>query len=239
MFHRSFDLRLFFLLFLGFIVFTVLGTLTHEIGHYTAARVQGYNATIHYGYADCSMNHDDWRFMTVTWTRYRNEMRAHLPYPGKERFESIVRKSEKANFLITLGGPLQTMLTGTIGLFLMLVFRRRFFSSEKLSLWLWMILFLSLFWLRQPFNFIMALAFFPIFGRIGSMGDESVLAGMLHLPFWLLSLITAIIGIIVLIVVVFRFVPLKQRLTFISAGLAGGLTGFVLWLEIFGKMMLP
>lgn len=44
----------------------------------------------------------------------------------------------------------------------------------------------------------------------------------------LLLTFTALIGIIILAVVIFKFVPIKQRLTFMAAGLVGGVTGFVL-----------
>jgi hypothetical protein len=55
----------------------------------------------------------------------------------------------------------------------------------------------------------------------------------------LLLTFTALIGIIILAVVIFKFIPIKQRLTFMAAGLAGGVTGFVLWLILFGKMIMP
>jgi hypothetical protein len=49
MIPMKFDLRLFVLLALGFIAFTVIGTVSHECGHYLAARCLGYKASLHYG----------------------------------------------------------------------------------------------------------------------------------------------------------------------------------------------
>lgn len=46
-------------------------------------------------------------------------------------------------------------------------------------------------------------------------------------------------GIVILAVVIFKFIPIKQRLTFMAAGLVGGVTGFVFWLILFGKIIMP
>lgn len=40
-----------FLIF-GFVLSTIVGTVTHELGHYTAARILGIKATIHYNYTE-------------------------------------------------------------------------------------------------------------------------------------------------------------------------------------------
>src|SRR3954468_17181301 len=50
MYHEKIDTRLFVYLTLAFIVAAVIGTLSHEGGHYLAARLYGYNAKIHYAY---------------------------------------------------------------------------------------------------------------------------------------------------------------------------------------------
>ena len=55
-------------------------------------------------------------------------------------------------FFITLGGPLQTIITGTTGLILLFIFRKSFYSKEKLFLWQWIMIFITLFWLRQLAN---------------------------------------------------------------------------------------
>jgi len=62
---------------------------------------------------------------------------------------------------------------------------------------------------------------------------------MLDLPFWLLAAITGVIGFFVLYVVVFKFIPQQQRLTFVSSGIVGGVAGYVLWLYLPGPLLLP
>ena len=47
------------------------------------------------------------------------------------------------------------------------------------------------------------------------------------------------IGAIICAIVIFKFVPLRQRLTFILAGLAGGGAGAVLWFISLGPRLLP
>jgi hypothetical protein len=46
---KTFSFKNFILLSLTFILFTVLGTLTHEGGHIAAAKYYGYEPTLHYG----------------------------------------------------------------------------------------------------------------------------------------------------------------------------------------------
>ena len=234
-----FDIRLFFLLTLGFILFTIIGTVSHESGHYVVARMFGFKSSIHYSYTSIDLNHNDKLFYRLTWIRYRDQIKAGQSFPEKERFDRIVNESKKMGIWFTLGGPLQTMLTGTLGFILMIVYRKRYFTNERLSFGLWLIIFLSLFWLRQTANFITGIGSGLIRGRIRSFGDESYLSWHFHLPFWSISAISAIIGVIILVILIFRFIPIKQRLTFITAGIVGGITGFIFWLVLFGKMIMP
>ncbi len=234
-----YDFRLFVLLTFGFITFTFIGTITHESGHYAMARYFGFQASIHYNYTDPHIDQKEWQFFRVTWIRYRSQIKANLAFPEKDRYDRIVNQYKRAGIWITLGGPLQTMLTGTIGLIMMILLRRRYLSSERLSFWLWLILFITLFWLRQTTNFIMALISSIVRGTVRSFGDEYYLAKHYNLPIWSISAITALIGVIILVVVIFKFIPIKQRLTFITAGLVGGVTGFIFWLLLFGKMIMP
>lgn len=235
----SFDIRLFVCLTFGFILFTIIGTVSHESGHYFVARMFGFKSRIHYNYTNIDLNHNDKMYYRLTWIRYRDQIKAGQSFPEKERFDRIVNESKKMGIWFTLGGPLQTMLTGTLGFILMIVYRKRYFTKERLSFGLWLIIFLSLFWLRQTANFITGIGSGLIRGCIRSFGDESYLSWHFHLPFWSLSAITAIIGVIVLVIVIFRFIPIKQRLTFITAGMVGGVTGFIFWLVLFGKMIMP
>jgi len=203
----TFDKRLFSYLAIGFMAVTVIGTLTHELGHYTAAKYLGYEADINYAYA--------------YWSAYAGQ----------------AVKSNDA-FLITLAGPAETILTGTTGLVLLFGYRRNFASSQTLTFRQWTIVFITLFWLRQTVNFFVWTGGFLLTGRFSADSDETRIANYLALPCRSLSFITAVIGICVLVIVL-RCIPAQQRLTFLSAGMIGGATGYVLWLHLLGPVLMP
>jgi len=203
------DKKLFIGLFLSFIAATIIGTLSHEFGHYIVAKYFGYDARINYG--------------ATFW---------NSPDPNNP----ITPSSPIA---MTLGGPIQTMLTGTIGVFLLLVFRKSFYAADKLSLRQWIIIFLSLFWLRQTSNFCTWLGSYFLNGSFSSRPDEIRIANYFDLPTWTLISITAMMGAFVLGIITFKFIPSRQRITFLTAGLCGGIAGFYLWLIQFGKYIMP
>jgi len=70
-------------------------------------------------------------------------------------------------------------------------------------------------------------------------GDEFAIDWHFHLPMGTIWIITAAIAVAVLLLIVFKFIPVKQRFTFITAGLAGGVTGYLFWLVWFGKLIMP
>jgi hypothetical protein len=236
----KFELRLFVLLALGFIAFTVVGTVSHESGHYLAARCLGYKAKLHYGSTSIqSFTQGEMDFLKSVYEKYPTQIKSNQPFPGKKRYDEICSRVSRRGIWFTLGGPLQTILTGTIGLLLMFVFRRRFFMAEKLTFWLWLLVFISLFWLRQAANFAVCSAFYILLGKRHFRGDEFALDWHFHFPMGTICIITAAIAVAVLLLVVFKFIPAKQRFTFITAGLAGGVTGYLLWLVWFGKIIMP
>ena len=200
-------MRLFIWLFLSFICATVVGTLTHELGHYVVAEFLGYDADIHYG-----------------------SMRiVKAPIAGKQ----------SDGFWITSGGPIQTMLTGSIGLILIFINRKSFIVSNALSGWQWFLIFITLFWLRQTANFTTWLGGYLFKGSFSTRGDEIRLANYLGLSNWTILSFTGLIGLSVLTIIALKVVPLKQRLTFMASGLFGGIVGYILWLEVLGKIIIP
>lgn len=70
-------------------------------------------------------------------------------------------------------------------------------------------------------------------------GDEAKISEYLELPIGIIPIVLGTLGLLVSIFVIFRVVPLKLRLTFIIGGLIGGVGGFVLWMNIFGPIILP
>jgi hypothetical protein len=203
-----FNRKLFLYLSLAFILMTIIGTISHEFGHYLSAKILGFNSRINYGMTMLENN------------------------PNKSM-------SNKEYFLFTLGGPIQTILTGTLGLALLFLFRKTFNQTEKLSVLQWTLIFISLFWLRQVANMFTWILFYFINGKFGMRGDEIKIARYLELPKWSVLLTTAVIGAFVLWKVIFIFIPEKVRFTFILSGLAGGICGYIFWLKIFGKILMP
>jgi hypothetical protein len=143
------------------------------------------------------------------------------------------------NNLIIMGGPLQTMITGTIGLLLLFRNRVSILSAEKLSFGRWIPVFLSLFWLRQLTNLITWLAGYVLNGQFSRGGDEIRLGRNFDFPGWIILSSTALIALIISLKVIFKYIPIQQRFTFILSGLVGGVLGYYFWLESFGEIIFP
>jgi hypothetical protein len=130
------------------------------------------------------------------------------------------------------------MITGTLGFFLLLLFRAKYITTEKVHPFGWVLIFLSLFWLRHVANLFSATVSLISKGCGSRSGDEMRLAKMLHIHQWSIQIVTGIIGFTVLLIVV-RLLPKKVVLTFLISGLNGGSIGFYLWLVKFGKYIMP
>jgi hypothetical protein len=235
---RNFNGSLFITLFFSFIAATVIGTLTHELGHYAIAKYYGYHPKINYQSVQW-VDTKEQAFMRSTYTKYQDDIRAGKAFPQKEKFDQIRAGNRKNGFWIILGGPLETMLTGTIGLLFLFISRRKFQSSDPLTLLQWILVFMSLFWLRQTANWFTGFWSYLVKNPFIPRGDEFRIALALHLPLWSVITATAVLGAAVLTLVVFKIIPLRQRLTFLLAGLAGGVSGYLLWIVWFGKYIMP
>jgi len=209
--HYVFNVKLFFLLFTGFILAILIGTLSHEIGHFLVAKSLGYNSSIYYNYTSFTSNSQIASQENFSWD----------------------------NFLFILGGPIQTLITGTVGVILLLIYRNSFFLSEKLKFGQWLIIFLSLFWLRQSINMIGWMVSYFLYKKSITNLDELKLTNYLGISKTAILVPTGIIGIIILITIVFLFIPKSQRLTFILSGFLGGCAGFFFWIGWLGPLLMP
>lgn len=232
------NIRLFLFLAFTFIAFTIIGTLTHELGHYAASKYIGLQPTLHFQSVDSKLSENEIELDKIL-ALYQKEIDAKKDFPAKKRYEEIMKIEAKIDFIHSAAGPIQTMLTGTVGFILLLVYRNNFFASEKLNMRQWLLVFLSLFWLREVFNTSMAICLLMVTKEKEFYGDEFILSKHLALPSFTLPIATALIGIIICYVVVFKFIPSSQRKIFISAGFVGGIIGFVLWMYIVGPILLP
>lgn len=235
--HLNFDFKLSFFLTLTFILMTVIGTLTHELGHYSVSKILGHEASINYQ-SSSHWDNDLNEYLKVTYEKYSNEIKSNTDFPGKEKYHKAVQKYRSDNFWIILGGPLETILTGSIGFILLLVFRKRFIKSDQVHFIGWTLIFISLFWLRQVANLFMAIMSFLLQGQPSQRGDEMRLAKHLDINIWTIQIATGLLGLGVLAIVL-RFLPKNVILTFIISGLTGGILGYYLWLIKFGQYIMP
>ncbi len=232
------NIRLFLFLAFTFIAFTIIGTLTHELGHYTAAKYLGLTPKLHYQSVSFALSKNDIEIDKI-YGLYQKEINAKQDFPAKKRFDELVIIETKNDTIHRAAGPVQTMLTGTLGFILLLVYRKNFFTSQKLNIKQWLLVFFSLFWLREVFNTALAICLLIITKENEFYGDEFILSQLFLLPNFTLPIITAIIGIIICLIVVFKFIPSSQRKIFISAGFVGGISGYILWRHILGPWLMP
>lgn len=145
-----FDKRLFVYLFFGFIIAVVAGTLSHECGHWLAARYFGFRyARINYAFTMYGKANDRWLSIDTISKRYNNEIDNKLNFRLKNEFDKLKEHHSMSGFLMSAAGPRQTILTGTTGLILLFIFRRKFIYKDQLSSGQWLLVFLSLFWLSD------------------------------------------------------------------------------------------
>ncbi len=227
-----------FIFTIGFMLFTVIGTVSHEYGHIIVAKCLGYETTLHYGSANWDKNNGWEEYRSIS-SEYTYEIKNELPFQRKEEYEKIIKKLNDDGLIILIGGPLQTVVTGLIG-FITILFRRKSIQKNGLKLIDWLSVFLSLFWLREVFNVTRSVVLGIIKGT-GSYfgGDEAKISTMLDLPIGTFSIILGVLGLIISLFVIFKIIPYNKRLTFIVGGLIGGISGFVLWMDIIGPKILP
>lgn len=221
----------------AFVIFTVIGTLSHEYGHVVVAKFLGYQTELHYG--SMSYYNDEENQIGEIYIRNKSSIENEKPYPEKELFEKLVQKSENDRVLVTIGGATQTILTGTIG-FVFLLFRRKKIHQNGIKIIDWLNVFLSLFWLREVFNLTMSISSAILNGTKNYFGgDEKKIALMLEIPKGTIAIPLGIIGFLISLFVIFKIIPSEKRLNFIFGGFFGGILGFVLWLRILGPIVMP
>ncbi len=135
-------------------------------------------------------------------------------------------------------GPLSTMVCGSVGLGLLLRWRK---TATHLD-WsgtLWTVL--ALFWSRQIFNVVVhagTVALGVAGPRSVSNNDEVRLAVALGLPDLSLGLLTALLGLGVCGWAVWT-IPPADRVSWAVGAVMGSLLGFALWMASIGPLLLP
>ena len=231
-------MKLFIGLYFSFIFATIFGTLSHECGHYVVAKHFGYNASIHYKFTNWEDSQNE-KFIDSLFSKYQMEIVSNKDFPLKDKFNKILTKKNTNSFWITLGGPMATMLTGSMGLLFLFLFQNSFKNLERPHFFQWVLIFSSLFWLRPTANFFINLTTYLKSGQLNYSSDEVKIAYHLDFPHWSISFLTGIVGILVLALIIFKFIPKRIRMTFVLAGFLGGVSGYLFWLNLFGKYILP
>ncbi|MBE9464617.1 hypothetical protein ACFP1I_04455 [Dyadobacter subterraneus] len=231
------DNKLLYQLILGFFIGSIVATIVHEYGHFFTAKLLGYDARVSYAYTTWrnTIYHD---FVDSLTRDERIKIRTNEYFPRKEEYAALMKRIKDENFLITLGGPLLTIIIGTAGFIFALV-NRKSFNGETLLQKQWILLFTALFWLRETGNYVMELLFTVSRGRFPYGNDETILARYFEIDTWLISFVLAVIGFFVVLIIYKRFIPDESKTTFLLAGLVGGLGGYLLWLFLFGPIFMP
>jgi len=223
---------------LGFVLFTIIGTVSHELGHTVIAKSLGYETALHYG----SMNYDhsDYKKRIVDiYNEHKLKIDSGTEFIDKAEYELGIKKLTNDILLVRIGGPLQTIITGILGL-IIIYWRRKRIKAYGLKLFDWLAIFLSLFWLREVFNLATSIGS-ELVNPEGSYfgGDEKKISELLNVWNGTVSCILGIVGLVISLYIIFRIVPKQLRLTFIIGGFLGGLSGFILWMNILGPKLLP
>ena len=223
------------LILISFTWLTIIGTLMHEVGHLIPAKLLGYKTTLHYG----SMN---WENRSL---KYANELMRkysninNIPNSELSKLNELKAKHKKDSLLISLGGPIQTISTGLLGI-IMLFIRRKSLNRLPFGIINWIAVFLTLFWSRQLYNLLNGIAN-HIFNNSNSIfgGDEARISKLLGLPTGTIGLITGVLGLIICTTVIFRVIPKKDIPTFIISGIVGSAIGYITWFKWLGPILLP
>lgn len=244
----KFNPRLFIFLILGFVFCTIIGTLTHELGHYIVAKSLGYEARVFYG----SMEHfpkgykesDSFKELIQLNERYGDQIFDSLDVSIQNRYKNVFNQLEREfptnstkDMLVTLGGPVQTLLTSIFGLLILWFRKSKFKTSFQILDWIG--IFCGLFVLREVFNTLMALFSNLINEQIYFSGDEFRISLYFGLNQWIVPLLTMIYGLGISLYIIFKVIPASYRLTFILAGLVGSFMGFGIWFGFLGEQFLP
>lgn len=236
---------------LAFIAFTIIGTLTHELGHIAVAKYLGYKTYLSYG----SMYHisfgyeedDDVKeFDKLNKTYFEQGVKSveDLDTESLEYFNNLINKLQEKfpenkthSLFVKIGGPAQTILTCIIGLFILMYRKSKHRTNFQLLDWLG--IFLSLFILREVFNTVMALFETVFSGAAYFAGDEFGISRLLGLNQWVLPIITMLIGIAIALYIIFQVIPMRYRFSFIISGLIGGILGYSIWFGFLGPLLFP
>ena len=220
---------------LAFIPFTIIVVQSHELGHMVIAQLLDCRTTLHYGHVSCVGE-----YLSYSSDLYHEYCeKENIPADKKAILDSLRLDYKRQSLYIALGGPVQTMLTGTIGL-LILYCRRKKLNQNPFGIVNWIAVFMALFWSRQAYVFAISI-FNSLFIKSSRIfgGDEASISKSLNLPPGTMSIVTGVIGTMICAFVVFKIVPQLHRSYFFIFGIMGSALGYILWFHCLGPILLP
>lgn len=207
-------------IFFAFFIAAIAGVILHECGHIIAAWLGGCKS-FHLGYSYMyayNCGHQYYPPLTVL---------------GEEYNRTLISKAVWQ----VAGGPLQTNLTGLLGIALLFRLSRRRVVDAWKSLDLFYII-LCFFLSRNVFNTLTGLLKVKVSAREGGMEDEARLFLYYGIDETLGHIIMLLVASALLGYVTFVLVK-KHRWQLILYGGAGSVVGGVLWLRWLGSILLP
>lgn len=234
------------LIIFSFILFTVIGTLTHEFGHIAVAKYFGYETRLNYGSSSIVqkgyVEDEDVKEIEKIYKKYLDFKYEELPNELKLKVEELQNSINKKfpqnryhNLWITAGGPAQTLLTSFIGLTILYIRRNQWRNGFKILDWF--AVFMTLFALREVFNFITSIYASIISSKSNFHGDEFRISRYLGFNEWIVPSIALILGLIITFIAIFKIIPVKYRFTFIISGLVGSISGYAIWFGFLGEAL--
>ena len=232
---------------LTFILFTIIGTVSHEFGHIAVAKYFDYDVTLDYGsmsyFPKGYLEDKDLKKINRLIEGYDYTNYDSLPENLKSRIDALDDKlqekyppiNENHVLAITIGGPLQTIITSLVGLFI-LIYRRKLHRNEFKFLD-WLAVILSLFILRLVFNFVTGMYSTIVNSESYFIGDEYKISRLLGYNEWVVPNIALVFGLIISLFVIFKIIPIKYRFSFLVSGFVGGILGYIIWFGFLGAVM--
>jgi len=230
--------RLFAMLALSFVIATIIGTVSHELGHCSVAKILGYDVELHYA-SMTNSNYFEEHHLEAYYDKHIDKIMSKEPSVEKETFKNLYERGKIENLLIILGGPLQTIIVGSIGLMWLYYHRKKIMAKAELSVKEWFAVIVAFFWSRQLFNLLSGMLSFISSKAFPKGGDESRISLYFGVPVSTVDVITGMVSLALLLWVIFYIIPINQRLSFILAGMAGSALGFVIWMQWIGPVVLP
>lgn len=236
--------RLFVFLVFGFVFATIIGTQTHEYGHYIAAKFKGYKPVLHYQSVSLGfLNREKIALLDSLYKADESQIIAKENSPKKTHYlqyrTALGHEIENSAIITRMAGPLETMITGTTGVIILWLGRKKIRAKDTLSFKNWLTVLLAFFWSRQLGNLLLKTVHSIISPHRISRGDETFIAKRLNLNEWSIITVLGVISALILTWIVFYIIPKQQRFTFVAAGIAGSALGALIWFGWIGPVILP